>query len=364
MGRAEVFEQRLGDLPWLIVRGTRTDAFSTLGAHSAGLIEAVLEKLPDVPRLRARLRDAELRNRVDAIACASSEQHPRAWEELVALAEGAGVPFEDLLLLNLRGDTGVDAGVGCSDIAWTDGSMAYIAHNEDEDPALEGYSRLLTLVVDEEPPVTAWWTPGLLPANTWVATGSGLLYTVDHLSIAAPTTAAGRHFVARGIHSARTLDAAIEWLGSQPSAGGFTYTLGQVGDPRVVVVETGAGRSAVHAVPLRRAEWHANHLRYLPVELNVPHPESLRRGGLLASLTTVASIDSAWLLETLTSRPPHGVLRTASGGDELATHCTVVAVFPAGNVTISSPYGQAENTTIAALTDPLREGALAAPANQ
>ncbi|MDT7804486.1 MAG: hypothetical protein QOI78_7919 [Actinomycetota bacterium] len=34
------------------------------------------------------------------------------------MAAGAGVPFDDLLLANLRGDLGSGDGTGCTDLAW------------------------------------------------------------------------------------------------------------------------------------------------------------------------------------------------------------------------------------------------------
>ena len=41
------------------------------------------------------------------------------------------MPFDDLALLNLRGDLGlVDGGIGCSDLAWRR-ERSVIAHNED-----------------------------------------------------------------------------------------------------------------------------------------------------------------------------------------------------------------------------------------
>jgi hypothetical protein len=41
------------------------------------------------------------------------------------------VQFDDLVLLNLRGDLGlVDGGIGCSDLGWR-GERSVVAHNED-----------------------------------------------------------------------------------------------------------------------------------------------------------------------------------------------------------------------------------------
>ena len=94
--------------------------------------------------------------------------------------------FDDLALLNLRGDLGlVDGGIGCSDLGWRR-ERSVVAHNEDG--ALEDVGRcaLLTMTGTGRPPVTAFWYPGFLPANAFALTGDGLVWTVDHLPVAAP----------------------------------------------------------------------------------------------------------------------------------------------------------------------------------
>jgi hypothetical protein len=350
--RVEIAEQRLGGVPWLIVRGPRREAFVALGAHTAVDVKAVLDELPDL----ASLRGAELADRFAAVRDASREHHPAAWSDLEALAEGANVDFDDLLLLNLRGDLGVRAGAGCSDLAWTDGSAAFMAHNEDDYPVLGPRYRVLTLLLEDEPAVTAWWAPGFLPANTWAATGRGLVYTIDHLNIVSPDEGPGRHFVAREMQRARDVDEAIEWLRSHPSAGGFTYTLGRVGEARVVVVETGAGQCApVEVAAGREPRWHTNHVRRLPPELDAPKGESLARGRVLARLATAVEPDQDWFLSVLGSPPPRGVHRNATDGDDLATHCTIVADLVAGDLTFAGPDGQTVTTSFAALTAPTQE---------
>jgi len=123
-------------------------------------------------------------------------EHVRA--ELAAFAAGAGVPFDDLALLNLRGDLGlVDGGIACSDLGWRRERSA-VAHNEDGAPEDVGRCALLTMTGTGRPPVTAFWYPGFVPSNAFALTGDGLIWTVDHLPVAAPSPGAGRHFVGRG----------------------------------------------------------------------------------------------------------------------------------------------------------------------
>ena len=119
-----------------------------------------------------------------------------------------------------------------------------------------------------------------------------LVWTIDHLPVAAPGDGAGRHFVGRGLQrTARTLDAAVDYLKVHPSAGGFAYTIGDQSG-RIVNVEAVAGNHAavegpdrsvavahqprpVH--PVRRAAtgepaWRAGRRGALPVPEQDPGP--------------------------------------------------------------------------------------------
>jgi hypothetical protein len=63
-----------------------------------------------------------------------------------------------------------------------------IGHNEDGAPENVGQCALLSLALDGLPSVTAFWYPVFLPANAFVVTADGLVWTIDHL----PGCLAGR----------------------------------------------------------------------------------------------------------------------------------------------------------------------------
>ena len=105
---------------------------------------------------------------------------PEVWAELAAFAAGAAVPFEDLALLNVRGDLGpVAGGIGCSDLAWRR-ERSVIGHNEDGAPENVGQCALLTLALDG---VRCDPAPGH-PATTLCTFIADL--TADEAVIAAP----------------------------------------------------------------------------------------------------------------------------------------------------------------------------------
>jgi hypothetical protein len=333
-------EHKLGGLRWIVLNGPGREAFGALGEHVRGELAELTEAWPALPRLRRHVSGPPGRYLLASVRRATAESFGAEWAELAAFAEGAGVPFDDLALLNLRGDLGlVDGGIGCSDLAWRR-QRSVIAHNEDGAPGDVGRCGLLTLASGDRPPVTVFWYPGFLPANAFAVTGDGLVWTIDHLPVASPGPGAGRHFVGRGLQrSVRTVGEAVGYLRSHPSAGGFAYTIGDRAG-RVVNVEAAAGRHAVVEAgpgpgPLL---WHTNHGRYVPGAEPEAHGTSAARGETLDALGVPAEDPGpSWFLDVLTSPLPGGVRSDPGpGGHGLTTLCTLIADLTAGEAVITA----------------------------
>jgi Acyl-coenzyme A:6-aminopenicillanic acid acyl-transferase len=354
-------EHRLGGLRWIVLHGPDREAFRALGEHTRDEMAALTKSWGLVAKLRRHVDGPPGRERLACVRRASAREFPEAWAELAAFAEGCAVPFEDLALMNFRGDLGpVTGGIGCSDLAWRR-ERSLIGHNEDGAPENAGQCALLTLALDGLPTVTAFWYPGFLPANAFTVTADGLVWTIDHLPVASPGDGAARHFVGRGLQrSARTLDAAVDYLKTHPSAGGFAYTIGDRSG-RIVSVEAMAGRhAAVEAGPQAAGPqaagpqaagsqaagsqaagpllWHTNHGRYLPGAEPAPEGTSVARGQTLSALEAPEQDpDPAWFLRVLADAPlPDGVRRDREPGDPAITLCTFVADLTAGEAIVAT----------------------------
>ncbi|HEX2746286.1 MAG TPA: C45 family peptidase [Streptosporangiaceae bacterium] len=335
-------EHRLGRLRWIVLTGPYREGFRALGEHVRGEVAALAEAWPALPRLRRHVSGPPGSDRLSAVRRATAARFGTEWAELAAFADGAAVSLDDLALLNFRGDLGlVEGGIGCSDLAWRR-ERSIIAHNEDGAPQDVGRCGLLTLAAQGRPPVTAFWYPGFLPANAFAVTGDGLVWTIDHLPVASPGDGAGRHFVGRGLQrSARTVDAAIDYLRANPSAGGFAYTIGDR-TGRVVNVEAAAGCHAFVAAGAGAGSgpllWHTNHGRYVPGAEPSGRGTSVARGEKLGALAIPAQDPSpAWFLSVLAGAPlPDGVRAEPGPHSGATTLCTFVADLTAGQAIIAA----------------------------
>ncbi|WP_269857118.1 C45 family autoproteolytic acyltransferase/hydolase [Streptomyces sp. RPT161] len=351
---------------WLVVEGARHEVFRSLGQWVRTDVQAMLaESAVDLDVLRRWADTVEGKACFGPVLAATERDYGTQLAELAALAEGAGVPVEDLLLTSLRGDFGTAARMGCSDLAWRR-ETTVVAHNEDADPLLDGRLMLLTLLVEGEAAVTALWYPGTLPVNAFVVTGQGLAWGINHIPAVHPYPGgAGRHFVARALQQAAGLDEAVAHLQTHPSAGGFTYTIAERASGRATVVEAVAGQIAiVEATPDNPLHWHTNHLRHIPeppdlppagpeaTELRDRYAESVARGRALSGLTPGPTEPSrTWFLQALTSAPlPHGVYRVAAGPDPLMTLCTAIADMNSDTITIRSSTGQTVTCSLTSFT--------------
>ena len=341
---ASLDEHKLGGLRWLVLHGRVLEAFRALGEHMRGELAALTGTWPLLARLRDHVSVPPGSDRFQAVRQASVLRFPEVWAELAALAEGAGVPFGDLALLNFRGDLGpVSGGIGCSDLAWR-GKRSVIAHNEDGAPENVGQCALLTMALDGLPAVTAFWYPGFLPANAFTVTADGLVWTIDHLPVAEPGTGVGRHFVGRDLQrTATTVDQVVDGLRRNPSAGGFAYTIGDR-TGRIVNMEATAGRHAAVEVGLGTGplQWHTNHGRYLTGSEPSPTGTSVARGELLGNLVVPASDpDVTWFLHILTDAPlPDGVRADPAPGSNTSTLCTFIADLTAGQAILAARDSQ------------------------
>lgn len=350
---ATLEQRRLGELDWIVVRGERGEVFEALGQHCAERIAAVVGTSELLPQLRTRAERsphyAEVRER-SRLDCAQQ------WAELQSLALGAGVDAEDLVLLNLRGDLGED-GTGCTDVAFRSGSEVVIAHNEDGSADFDCV--MLTLVIDEDPAVSVFWYPGMLPANSFVITDTGLAWGCDAVQVDHPARAPGRHFIARAMQGASTIEELEEFLRSHRSAGGFAYAVGEWRGNRAAHLEAAAGQVSRVDLPTdlpvdlptgsaatggRNSGtpllWHTNHLRQLE-GLDRAGEESVTRGEVAADWEPTGSA-VGWCLDSLAARGTSegGVHRDAAPGAATSvTLGTLILECESGQLTIA-PRGR------------------------
>ena len=205
--------------------------------------------------------------------------YPDYLAELEGIAQGSGRPFEDLFLVNLRGEyrTFLQSAEaqGCSDCALATEEAALIGHNEDGAALFRGNLRLVHARVEGKPVFTALSYPGFLCGNAFGFNAEGICFSVDSVQPRDARVGLGRHFIARSLLEARSLDDAIRRLTVPGRASGFSYTIGSISDRRIVLVEVAPEHHYVREI--HGAYFHANHYRELADVDQIIHPSSRAR---------------------------------------------------------------------------------------
>jgi len=181
--------------------------------------------------------------------------------ELEGIAAGAGRPFEEIFLANLRGefsglvppghpaeDASLAGGRGCTDCLVFSADAALIGHNEDGSPASMGRMFVVKVKVDGQPACSALCYPGFLPGNALGFNAAGVVHTVNNLAPRPVELGLSRHFLARSLLDARSLDEAVRNVTVPGRASGFNYNIGSLTERRVVSVEVAPQRHHVREV--------------------------------------------------------------------------------------------------------------------
>lgn len=200
-------------------------------------------------------------DRLDALKAAALSAFPRHMREIEGIADGAGLPLDEIFLWNCRGDLrDLDPALddsGCTTVLLP-GETALIGHNEDGGADLAGLCFLCQVEPDDGPGFTAFCYPGMLPGHAFGVNRLGLVQTINNIRPHDLAVGVPRHVISRAVLDCRDLDQAVALLQRNDRAAGFHHALGQAGDPRLLSVEAPASGCTVREV--RGPLAHANHL--------------------------------------------------------------------------------------------------------
>jgi predicted choloylglycine hydrolase len=254
--------------------------------------------------------------------------YPDYVSELEGLAQGARRPFEELFLVNLRGEYREhlrELGRGCFDCALVTDGAALIGHNEDGSPSFRGSLYLVQAQVEGKPGFTALSYPGFLCGNALGFNGEGICFSIDNVRPRETKLGVGRHFIARSLLEAASLDDAIGRVTVSGRASGFGYTIGSIHERRVVYVEAAP---EVHQLrEIRGCYVHANHYLELAGVAQIVDPSSWTRVERAnAILESGPPLDAAGVLSLLgdEANEEYPIYRTATPPDKSATFHTVL----------------------------------------
>ncbi|XP_060079698.1 beta-alanyl-dopamine/carcinine hydrolase-like [Ylistrum balloti] len=172
------------------------------------------------------------------------DHFPKLIREVQGMADGVGMAFEDIFLLNIAKEVynchcyemetwpPESDNLGCSDIMINTQAVKLIGHNEDCDPQsrTSGYIVSAHVIEDStDEKFTTFSYPGSLPGNTFAFNQHGMIFGCNGLyPITAIVGATPRFFLNRSMMAAKTAEHALE-IGKNVGGGcavGFNLNMG------------------------------------------------------------------------------------------------------------------------------------------
>lgn len=309
------------------VSGTEYECGHQVGTAMRRAIRACLKELI-TDRVFSRHTKA-----LRAVHAAILKKHPNLIEQLRGMADGAGVDYWRLLLLNAPEIRKMKH--GCTDIMEVTSERTAITHNEDTGGAAS-YIRDCALVTFKLKGLTftSFVYPGELPGNSYNWNSHGIFFSVNYLRPLNNQFSASRiprYFTACALNEAKDIDDALRILRASHCASGFHYNLGQ--GTRLLSVEQWEDELSVQKINGQYV--HTNHyIHPLFVKRAPAAQESIMRLKQARELLT----KDASSLRALADRTNKTYPVCGTGARTGVTLSTVQFLPLEGRVTIYTPH--------------------------
>lgn len=244
------------ELGRIVARGTPRQIGRTLGEAGREAVRGVLLQADYWQAVTDPAHAGAVQVMVDNVKAL----FPAVWEELQGLAEGLGLPLEQIVAWNCRGDLISNVPDGCTTVQ-IPGDVAVIGHNEDGLPGFRGHAFVAEITPDDGPALMSFCYPGSVPGHTFGTNAAGMVQAVNNLRLHGVVAQLPRMGLGRAVLACEGLDGALALLQRHNSSGGFHMTLAQAGDARLLSVEFGGGDCSVRQIEAPAV--HANHALHM-----------------------------------------------------------------------------------------------------
>lgn len=349
-------------LPLLEVKGTPREIGLAIGQRFADQIQGGMKDRAAWFKDLKTFAEAQPANVKQTFLAAAAKHTPDALEELRGWAQGSKVPFDDLLILNLKAEYGAmrDAKYtvkrpgpawelgqpGCSTIALlTPAGKMYLVHNEDGNKAYLDRMFMLQVRPTGKPAFLCASYPGVLPGNAPWINDAGVIMTTNFIYSKEVKLGVGRYFLDRTAMEAKNLEQALTICKNPERAYAFHHTIASRWEGRIVSLEVTPSKESLQQLGMGLFI-HTNHLVH-PAMAGVPQNDEYvstssqtrykaLEGWRQLAAPRVAKLGEPDLVTALKSHvgKPYSLCRHPEGKVEGATVLTAAFDVPEGSVHI------------------------------
>lgn len=356
VGELTYVEPNENAFPFLEVAGSPWEIGRSIGQRFAQQIRLGFERQAEWFKDLRDYADGEGRPAVAQMLAAAKKHTPRAVAELEGWAEGSGVPFDDLLTLNLKAELAAlkkertatcepiaESQPGCSTVVLSTGDQVLHLHNEDGADAYADLMFVLLCRPEDAAPYFVLSYPGILPGNAPGVNAHGIATSANFIGTSEVRLGVGRYFLDRMILESKNIEEAIEWSAHPERAYAFHHVFTSIPEKRAVAIEVTPSKKEI--VNIDGLYIHTNHLVFKTMKDETQDTlyvssSSMTRWEVLsqwkAGLADPNSLNAKQLLEPLASHQgqPYSPCRHPAGDVRGFTLATVAFEAPSTAVTL------------------------------
>jgi isopenicillin-N N-acyltransferase-like protein len=236
-----------------------------IGKTFATQIQIGLSRRRDLIKLMKAFAEADLEGRYQGFIEALKKHFPQYLDELKGEAEGAAVPFFDLMILNLnpeysmlmRKPSSGSEGSDCSTVISRTPDRVILAHNEDGSGAYQDAMYVLKVKAPSGVTFLCMSYPGIIAGNAPGFNDQGIAHSCNFISSKEVKIGVPRYFLDRAMLEARDLDHAVGFAGHPARAYSQNHNLVSYPEKRALMVETTPSKYEVKEVD--GLAFHTNH---------------------------------------------------------------------------------------------------------
>ncbi|XP_041347090.1 uncharacterized protein LOC121366908 [Gigantopelta aegis] len=280
--------------PMLYVRGSNYDVGFSIGGTFSNRIKMYINESKGMNETMIPFYNSPTGRAVFDLTLRKTEDNfPQYVDEIKGTAQGVGLPFERLFLLNMERDI-VD-GHGCSTVLINNPDVKLMGHNEDSNPVVQHHGYMVNVAIENqagrvEEQFMGMCYPGKLPGNTIFINHHGLVMAINNIRINDPLTTTPSQIVLRAMMAAKYLDDLVtiltnKGIGCAAGMAVNVWSLNNLDTPSVIELCPSDTKSSCHVIKIEEPSYyHLNMYRYRGEEL-LPKTCSVRRTERLKELS-------------------------------------------------------------------------------
>jgi isopenicillin-N N-acyltransferase-like protein len=300
VGEIAYREASATEFPFLEAAGTPWEIGRTIGLRFGDLVRLGLERRAEWFKDLSDFAAGAGRPAMEKFLAAAKKHTPRAVAELEGWAEGSGVPFNDLLVLNLKAELAAlkrshaaacepiaETQPGCSTVVLATGDRVIHLHNED---GADDYADLMFMLhckPEDGVPYLCLSYPGILPGNAPAINERGFATSTNFIGTDEVKLGVGRYFLDRMVLESKDIDEALEWSAHPERAYAFHHVFTSIPEQRSVAIEVTPSKKQI--VEIDGLFIHTNHLVFDSMKDEVQDEEYVS-----SSSTTRWDVLSRW----------------------------------------------------------------------